>query len=206
KMTGRLMSERLGKLSFWVMFVGFFLTFFVQHALGLSGMPRRIYTYAPDLGWNFWNFVSTVGALVIAVSILVFIANLVKTMRAGVTAGPDPWDGRTLEWSIPSPPPVYNFAVEPTVHDRDELWLQKYGDGHGGARPPRARAATAQDIASIHIPAPSYWPLLLALAIATMISGLLTNMYQIIIGGLLTLACMYRFAMEHHRPADGHGH
>jgi cytochrome c oxidase subunit 1 len=206
KITGRLLDERLGLWHFWLMLIGFNVTFFPQHFLGIIGMPRRIYTYAPDLGWNFWNLVSTLGSLVIVLSFLVFIGNVVKTMRSGTTAGPDPWDGRTLEWSIPSPPPVYNFAIEPTVHDRDELWLQKYGDGHGGAPAPRPRAATPQDIAAIHMPAPSYWPILLALAMTLTISGLLVSMYQVIAGGVLTLIAMYKFAMEHHRPASGHGH
>ncbi len=139
KISGRLLDERLGLWHFWLMMIGFNVTFFPQHFLGVIGMPRRIYTYAPDLGWNFWNLVSTIGALIIVLSFLVFIVNVVKTMRSGTVAGPDPWDGRTLEWSIPSPPPVYNFAIEPTVHDRDEFWLQKNGDGHGGK--PAAAAA-----------------------------------------------------------------
>src|SRR6266542_3204223 len=206
KITGRLLDERLGKLHFWLMMIGFNMTFFPQHFLGIIGMPRRIYTYAPDLGWNFWNMVSTIGSFIIAVSLLFFIANVVKTMRAGKTAGNDPWDGRTLVWSIPSPPPVYNVARIPAVHDRDEFWLQKNGDGHGGKPASRPPAATPQDIAAIHMPAPSYWPLVLALALAVMVSGMLVSTYQIIVGGLLTLFCMYRFAMEHHRPAAGHGH
>jgi cytochrome c oxidase subunit 1 len=204
KINGRLLDERLGLWHFWLMLIGFNVTFFPQHFLGLIGMPRRIYTYAPDLGWNFWNLVSTIGALILVVSFLFFIANVIKTLRSGVPAGPDPWDGRTLEWSIPSPPPVYNFAIEPTVHDRDAFWLQKNGDGHGGAPAPRPRAATPQDIAAIHMPAPSYWPILLALAIACMLSGLLISMYQVIAGGLLTLICMYKFAIEHHRPVHEH--
>jgi cytochrome c oxidase subunit 1 len=206
KINGKMLDERLGKLHFWLMLIGFNVTFFPQHFLGIIGMPRRIYTYAPDLGWNFWNLVSSIGSLIIVLSLLVFITNVVKTMRSGIAAGPDPWDGRTLEWSIPSPPPVYNFAVEPTVHDRDEFWLEKYGDGHGGKPRPRARAATPQDIAAIHMPSPSYWPLFLAIAIAIMLSGLLISMYQVIVGGLLTLILMYKFAMELHRPAAGPGH
>src|SRR6266571_4568613 len=197
KINGRLLDERLGKWHFWLMLNGFNMTFFPQHFLGLIGMPRRIYTYAPDLGWDFWNLVSTIGALIIALSFVVFIVNVVKTMRSGTPAGPDPWDGRTLEWSIPSPPPIYNFAIEPTVHDRDEFWLQKNGDGHGGKPASRPRAATPQDIAAIHMPAPSYWPLVLALALAVMVSGMLVSTYQIVVGGFLTLFCMYRFAMEH---------
>ncbi len=204
KINGRLLDERLGTWHFWLMMIGFNVTFFPQHFLGLIGMPRRIYTYAPDLGWNFWNLVSTIGALIIALSFLVFIVNVVKTMKSGTPAGPDPWDGRTLEWSIPSPPPVYNFALPPTVHDRDEFWLQKHGDGHGGKPGPRTRAATPQDIAAIHMPAPSYWPILLAAALVVMVSGLLISAYQLIVGGFLTLLCMYRFALEYHRPAGTH--
>src|SRR5262245_29371778 len=206
KMTGRLLDEKLGKIHFWLMMIGFNMTFFPQHYLGLIGMPRRIYTYAADLNWGFWNLVSTIGAFTIALSILVFMINVIKTRRSGPVAGPDPWDARTLEWAIPSPPPVYNFAVIPTSHGRDDLWLQKHGDGHGGHRAPKPPVPTAQDIASIHMPPPSYWPILLALAVLVMVSGLMISMWQVVIGGLLTLFCMYRFALEYHRPAPGHGH
>jgi cytochrome c oxidase subunit 1 len=188
------------------MLLGFNVTFFPQHYLGLIGMPRRIYTYAGDLGWNFWNLVSTVGAFLIAVSFLVFIYNVVKTARNGRVASADPWDGRTLEWAIPSPPPVYNFARVPEVHDRDDLWLQKYGDGHGGAPRPKPAPVTAAEIAAIHMPPSSFWPILLALGMAVMMAGLLISMYQVIVGGLLTLFLMYKFAMELHRPADGNRH
>jgi cytochrome c oxidase subunit 1 len=188
------------------MLIGFNVTFFPQHYLGLIGMPRRIYTYAGDLGWNFWNMVSTIGAFLIAASFLVFIWNVIRTTRSGQVASGDPWDGRTLEWSIPSPPPVYNFARVPHVHDRDDFWLEKHGDGHGGAPRPKPAPVTAAEIAAIHMPPTSFWPILLAIAMAVMISGLLISMYQVIVGGLLTLFCMYRFAMEYHRPADGAGH
>jgi cytochrome c oxidase subunit 1 len=206
KINGKLLDERLGLWHFWLMMIGFNVTFFPQHYLGLIGMPRRIYTYAPDLGWNFWNLISTLGAFLIAVSLLFFIVNVVRTMRAGKIAGNDPWDARTLEWAIPSPPPVYNFARVPHVHDRDDFWLQKHGDGHGGAPRPKPAPVTAAEIAAIHMPSPSFWPLLLGLAVAFMISGLLISMYQVIVGGLLTLYLMYKFAMELHRPAEGHGH
>ncbi len=206
KITGKLLDERLGKVHFWLMMIGFNATFFPQHYLGLIGMPRRIYTYAPDLGWNFWNLISTLGAFTIALSFLVFIVNVIRTTRGGKVASPDPWDGRTLEWSIPSPPPIYNFARVPEVHDRDDFWLQKHGDGHGGAPRPKAGPVTAAEIGAIHMPPTSYWPIVLAMALGLMISGLLLSTYQIIVGGLLTLYCMYKFAMEYHRPAGGHGH
>jgi cytochrome c oxidase subunit 1 len=132
---------------------------------------------------------------------------VIKTSRSrGQVAGPDPWDGRTLEWSIPSPPPVYNFARLPHVHDRDDFWIAKYGDDHGGAPRPKPTPVTAAEIAAIHMPPTSYWPIVLALGVTVMVTGLMTSMYQIIIGGLFTLFCMYRFAMELHRPPEGHAH
>jgi len=205
KIFGKVLDERLGKLHFWLMLIGFNVTFFPMHFLGLIGMPRRIYTYAPDLGWNFWNAVATVGAFIIALSFVVFMVNVAKTTRSGAPAPADPWDARTLEWTISSPPPVYNFATIPTVHDRDDFWIAKYGDGHG--TPPRKAAPAAHvDPKSIHMPPPSYWPLLLAAAIAFTISGLLISMYQVILGGLLTLYCMVRFMLEYHRPAAGGHH
>jgi cytochrome c oxidase subunit 1 len=203
KMFGRVLDERLGRIHFWLMLIGFNMTFFPMHYLGLIGMPRRIYTYAPDLGWNFWNLVATIGAFVIALSIAVFIVNVWKTRRSGQVAGPDPWDARTLEWMTSSPPPVYDFAVVPNVHGRDELWLRKHGDGHGGGPVVREPAPRAEDLAAIHMPAPSYWPLVLAGALAFMLAGLLISYVQVVVGGLLTLYCMYKFAMEHHRPAEG---
>ena len=127
------------------------------------------------------------------------------TTRSGAAAPADPWDGRTLEWTIPSPPPVYNFATVPVVHDRDDFWAQKYGDGHG--TPPRKGAAgPVEDPASIHMPPPSYWPILLAGAFFVMMSGILVSIYQVVAGGLLTLYCMVRFMLEYHRPPAGGHH
>src|SRR5207249_3238297 len=100
KMTGKLLSEGIGKLHFWLMLIGFNLTFGPMHIVGLEGMPRRVYQYPPGKGWSMWNFVETIGAFIIALSILMFIANVVWTWRRGHAAGPDPWDARTLEWSI----------------------------------------------------------------------------------------------------------
>src|SRR5438128_544646 len=122
KMTGRLLDERLGKLHFWLTFIGMNLTFFPMHFIGLLGMPRRIYTYGPQLGVGALNLTSTIGALLIGVSVLVFIGNLLRTRKRGAIAPSDPWGGATLEWSIPSPPPVYNFSVIPTVENRLPRW------------------------------------------------------------------------------------
>ena len=121
KMTGRLLNERLGKISFWVMFIGFNLTFFVQHALGLSGMPRRIYTYQPGLGWSTYNLISTIGSFILGAGILVTIVNVARSLKRGTVAGPDPWKGNTLEWFTPSPPPANNFDAIPRVRSVEPM-------------------------------------------------------------------------------------
>jgi cytochrome c oxidase subunit 1 len=121
KMTGRMLSEKLGKTSFWLMFVGFSATFFVQHALGLSGMPRRIYTYQPGLGWSTYNLISTIGSFILGTGILVTIVNVARSAKHGAVAGPDPWKGNTLEWFTPSPPPVNNFDAIPRVRSVEPM-------------------------------------------------------------------------------------
>ena len=136
KVTGRMLDERLGKIQFWLMLIGFNMTFAPFHILGLQGMPRRIYTYPEDHGWDFWNMISTIGSFVIAVSVLVFIYNL-WVSRKNPHAGDDPWDARTLEWTIPSPPPEYNFAEIPVVTARDDFWHQKYTEDESGRPVPR---------------------------------------------------------------------
>ncbi|HEY2772207.1 MAG TPA: cytochrome c oxidase subunit I [Solirubrobacteraceae bacterium] len=121
KITGRLLNEPLGKASFWVMFIGFNTTFFVQHALGLSGMPRRIYTYQPGLGWSTYNLISSIGSFILAVGILMTIVNIARSLKVGAIAGPDPWKGNTLEWFIQSPPPVNNFDQIPRVRSVEPM-------------------------------------------------------------------------------------
>ena len=172
KWTGRMLNEGLGKIHFWLMLIGFNMTFAPMHILGLNGMPRRTYQYGAGLGWDFWNLLATLGALVIAVSFLVFIYNLVISKRSGPISGPDPWDGRTLEWTIPSPPPVYNFAEEPTVHSLDDFWHQKYAEDEEGRMvpiQPVKGGALAVDKETnggddgepdIHMPTASFYPAL----------------------------------------------
>ncbi len=121
KMTGRMLNESAGKKSFWLMFIGFNMTFFVQHALGLSGMPRRIYTYLPGQGWSTYNLISTIGSFILAIGILVTIGNVAWSLKRGRIAGPDPWKGNTLEWFTSSPPPVNNFDVIPRVRSVEPM-------------------------------------------------------------------------------------
>lgn len=126
KVTGHRLQEGLGRWHFWLMFIGMNLVFMPMHILGLEGMPRRIYTYGAGRGWEVWNFIETIGAFIIATSIMIFIVNFFVSLRITATNEADPWDGFTLEWKTASPPPVYNFAEIPTVRSRRPLWDEKH--------------------------------------------------------------------------------
>jgi cytochrome c oxidase subunit 1 len=195
KITGRLLDERLGKAQFWILVAGFNIAFFPQHYLGAIGMPRRIYTYPDGAGWSLWNLVSTVGAFGIALSVLVFMVNAWRSFVAGAPAPADPWDGRTLEWRTSSPPPVHDFDTIPPVTGRDTFWREKYGRG----RAPGGAPAPAHD--HIHLPPPSYWPVLMAAGLGILAVGALTHLAVVIAGALVTVGCMFKFALEHHRTA-----
>ena len=132
KATGRLLSERLGRWHFWLFVVGFNLTFLPMHWAGMLGMPRRIYTYPADRGWDFWNLLATLGVPFQAAAILIFLVNVVMSLRRGERAGNDPWDAWTLEWATASPPPAYNFETEPVVASRRPLWDLKHPDDPDG--------------------------------------------------------------------------
>jgi cytochrome c oxidase subunit 1 len=126
KATGRLLSERLGRWHFWLLVVGFNLTFAPLHVAGMLGMPRRIYTYEAGRGFEVWNQLASAGVVFQAAAILVFVWNVVRSLRRGAPAGPDPWDAWTLEWSTSSPPPPYNFETTPVVRSRRPLWDLKH--------------------------------------------------------------------------------
>jgi heme/copper-type cytochrome/quinol oxidase subunit 1 len=121
KMTGRMLDETLGKISFWLTFVGFLTTFLIQHSLGLSGMPRRVFEY-PDVGnWATYNLISTIGSFILGTGVLVTVINIVRSLRRGAIAGPDPWKGNTLEWFTTSPPPANNFDAIPYVRSVEPM-------------------------------------------------------------------------------------
>ena len=208
KVTGRLMDETVGKINFWLMFIGMNIAFFPMHFLGLDGMPRRIYTYDPDMGWNLWNMVSSIGALLVALSVLVFMINAIRSYKKGEVAGADPWDARTLEWSIPSPPPEYNFAQIPTVHDRDAFWAQK----RAGVRAvPVAGGSEEHDI---HLPQPSYWPFVVSVGLLIAGYGLVylgsynpVSIAVAVIGASIAMFAVYAWSFEPvNDPDEGSGH
>jgi len=198
------------------MFIGFNLTFGTQHFLGVDGMPRRVFTYSPEMGWGFWNLVSTIGAYVLGVATLVFIINAIKTLRNGERAGDDPWDGRTLEWSTSSPPAHYNFATIPTVHSRDAFWAQKHPDLGAHDLPAGAGipALSAADIpthgnpgdghehehGAIHLPDPSYWPIVAGLGIFVAGSGILFFLPLLPVGLFILVVSVYGWSLE---PVNG---
>ena len=229
KVTGRLLDEKLGKLHFWLMLIGFNVTFGPMHWLGLNGMPRRYFTYLPGMGWDTWNLVATIGAFIMAASILVFLHNAARSLRRGAPAGNDPWDGRTLEWSIPSPPPAYNFAVIPHVRGRDDWWLQKHPHLHGAeveeaaelrsaevevqvaghkvaeTEAPSAPSRSSPDAADdahgqIHVPDPSYFPFITAIGLTLFGAGFIYGLWITGLGVLLMLYGIYGWCFE---PING---
>jgi len=190
KMTGRFLDETLGKVSFWIMFVGMNMTFFPMHFLGISGMPRRIYTYEEGLGWDTWNLVATIGAYIMAFSILVFVVNFFKSMRQPQSASDNPWGGSTLEWATSSPPPEHNFDVIPEVRDRDPLW---YNRDHGIALPAKPEHM------HIHMPPPSYYPLIVGAGVTLVGIGLLAHLGVAVTGVLVVVYGVWGWALE---PTD----
>ncbi|MDQ3995812.1 MAG: cytochrome c oxidase subunit I [Gemmatimonadota bacterium] len=188
KFTGRMLSETAGKWSFWLMFVGVIIAFFPMHQLGLEGMPRRVYTYLQDTGWGDLNVVSTLGAATVALGVAIFVANALWSLRAGTTAGPDPWAADTLEWATSSPPPSYNFAHVPVVESREALWTAPHElpvvTGLRTDRP-EVLLTTALDALpdSRHrMPESTIWPLMVALAVGVTFITLIFTPWGLLIG------------------------
>ncbi|HEX4208819.1 MAG TPA: cbb3-type cytochrome c oxidase subunit I, partial [Candidatus Binataceae bacterium] len=188
KISGRLMNETLGKWHFWITTWAFNATFFPMHFLGEWGMPRRIYTYAPHMGWDFWNKFESINAFILGIAFLIFFINIAWSWLHGEPSSADPWDARTLEWSMSSPPPVYNFVSVPTVTSRDAFWVEKYGDVEasgleGEGRTYLPEPVNEEVVAKIHIPEPSLFPILIALGIMTMGTGMLVEWYRVVLLG-----------------------
>ena len=190
KFTGRLLSERAGRWVFALLFIGFNLTFFPMHQLGLKGMPRRVYTYLPEMGWGGLNLLASIGGVIIVSSVLVFLIDVVRSLRAGEVAGDNPWQAGTLEWATSSPPPTYNFVFIPTVAGRETLWEQRAQQPVvTGIRSDLREALVTQvlDAAPDHktlMPDPSIWPFLSAIATTGLFVGSIFNGWAVPIGAV----------------------
>ncbi len=186
KATGRLLHDGLGKWHFWLQFIGMNLAFFPMHFIGLLGMPRRIYTYDSSLGLDTMNLVSTIGVIVIAVSLLVFMYNVLRTAKRGEAAGKDPWGASGLEWTISSPPPVYNFSVLPEVVSRLPLWSTREMKPIPDVPPE-----------PVHVPGGSFWPFVSAVGIVTAGTGALVGSLWVVLAGTAVLVVsIYAWSFE----------
>ena len=211
KVFGRMLNEKLGKWNFWVMIIGMNLTFGPMHIVGLQGQPRRMYQWTENRAgegpFNIatWNFVATVGTFVLAVGVLLFFINaFISKEKAPL----DPWDARSLEWLTTSPPKEHNFDRTPTVHALDEVFHRKYEDIGEGDEHEYVQRATLEELvaeeerlgdAHVHLPAPSYWPIVLAFGLPVMAYGVIYTTWLIVIGAAIVVAAMFGWALE---PAD----
>jgi cytochrome c oxidase subunit I+III len=205
KVTGRMLSERLGKLQFWLMFFGVHLAFWPQHHLGFQGMPRRVYTYLADMGWGELNLISTVGAFTIATGALLFLVNAGVSLRRGALAGDDPWGAETLEWATSSPPPPYNFRFIPTVQSRAPLW-----DPNRDTLPivvglndhiRESLATTALDARPDHrvvLPDHTIVPFVAAILCSVAFVGVLFGLHWVPIGAASTFVALVIWNWPHH--------
>ena len=208
KITGRLLSERAGTWNFWLMFIGFNLTFFPMHQLGLQGMPRRIYTYVPETGWGSLNLLATVGGIILALGVLVFVGNILWSRRHGQVAGSNPWDADTLEWGTSSPPPSYNFLHVPVVQGREALWVHTAeAPVVTGLRSDRrevlvTRILDAEPDHRTELPGPSIWPLALALAVTVAFVGAIFTPWAVPVSAVLCLIALIGWAWPYQKKTD----
>ncbi|HEY4532292.1 MAG TPA: cytochrome c oxidase subunit I [Kurthia sp.] len=198
-MFNQMLNETLGKITFWFFFIGFHLTFFFQHFLGLMGMPRRIFTFLPNQGLDFFNLLSTIGAFMMAIGVTLLVINVIITAIKGEKAGQDPWgDGRTLEWAVPVPTPFYNFKQTPLVRGLDPYWIEKMEGNKEGM-------VYAEPISDIHMPNNSILPFVISLGLFISAFGAMYHqettwgLYVLIGGiGLSVLAMIIRSLKDDH--------
>jgi len=190
KVTGRMLGEGLGRVHFWLTLISFNVTFFPMHLLGLHGMPRRTFTYQAGLGFDRMNLVATVGSLVLGLAVLIFVVNVLRSLRRGRPAGADPWEGATLEWSLPSPPHHYNFASVPRVRSRDPLW------GEGAGALVAAEAVVLPHEEEPHMPSPSLYPMILAFGLVVVAAGALTMLPVVFAGLGIVVFGIYGWAFQ----------
>ena len=211
KIFGKLLNEALGKWNFWLMVIGMNLTFGPMHILGLQGQPRRMVVYPEKLtgegffDLHFWNTAATVGSYILALSILLFIINVWHTTRKGAVAPIDPWDARSLEWLTTNPPKEHNFDTIPHIHALDEYFHLKYEEVDTESGPRLVKVKTAEELHAeqeanadthIHMPSPSYWPIVLAFALPTIAYGIIYSKVLAVVGGAILLLAIFGWALE----------
>ena len=190
KMTGRMMSERLGRWAFWLIFIGFNLTFFPMHILGLQGMPRRVYTYQPEMHWHGLNLFVSASSLVLMGGFLLFFIDVIRSARNGLPAGPNPWAAPTLEWATSSPPPAYNFALLPVVRDSNPLWEESESLTVGGGLSVDRREFIVSSVVEARpearetSPRDSIWPFWTAVASSVMLIWSIFSPWAVVWGSI----------------------
>jgi heme/copper-type cytochrome/quinol oxidase subunit 1 len=210
KFTGRLMNEKLGRWQFWIFFIGFNLTFYPMHLLGLKGMPRRVYTYPSGLGWDGLNLIATIGALTIAASVAIFIYNVWRSAIHGALAGPNPWDAGTLEWATHSPPPPHNFDAVPVVHGREPLWEPQRQPSHVSGLAVDQRETLVTTLLEAHpdhravMPQPSPWPFLGAVATTVLFIGSIFTPWAVVWGAVPVATALTAWFWPRRRPTEEH--
>jgi cytochrome c oxidase subunit I+III len=196
KMTGKFLDETLGKIHFWLFFVGFNLTFFTMHFLGLHGMPRRVYTYLPDRSWATLNIVASTGVVFMTLGLLVFLVNVARTRRSARTASENPWDSGSLEWAVPSPPPPYNFLFPPTVNGREALWTARTDQPVvTGLRTDIREGLVTNSLDSQpqykeEMAGPSIWPFITSVVVSIVFVGSIFTAWAIPIGAPPLIVCL----------------
>ncbi len=200
-MFNQMLSEKLGKWTFWFFFIGFHMTFFIQHFLGLMGMPRRVFTFGADQGWDLFNAISSGGAVFMAIGVIILVINIIMTVAKNEKVGNDPWeDGRTLEWAIPQPIPFYNFKQTPLVRGLDTFWIEKQEGNKEGM-------TYAEPISDIHMPNNSFIPFVMTLGLFIAAFGALYNGEKdwavpvLVLGLAITVASMAVRSLK-----DDHGY
>jgi cytochrome c oxidase subunit 1 len=209
KVFGKMLNEKLGSWNFWLMVIGMNMTFGPMHILGLQGQPRRMYQWTEAragegfFNLGFWNRIASIGSFVLAIGILLFLINVVQTARKGKQAPADPWDARTLEWITTNPPKPHNFDRIPVVHHLDDFFHRKYEED--AATHTMRQVKTGEELVAaeeaaadshIHMPSPSYWPLILAIGVGVLGLGVLYGPPVMIVGGLVVLLASFGWALE----------
>jgi cytochrome c oxidase subunit 1 len=208
KITGRMMSEILGTWHFWLFFAGFNLTFFPMHILGLRGMPRRIYTYPPDMPWGELNALASCGAVLMTIATIIFLANAWQSLKRGRVAGNNPWNASTLEWATSSPPPDYNFLDLPTVASRDPLWddppqRQVVSGLHEDVREVLVtRTHDAEPDHRTEFPEPSSWPFLAAVALSVLFIASIFTPWAVVWGAIPVTITLVGWFWPERKPAE----